>query len=538
MRDAATFLIASPEQVSFQVRRIRRFHVALDAVGADMAPLRFAYEIRTGTVASYAGSLLTATGTGTQLGGFNNADVNVNAGDVVRILDGSGAVVDQAEVAVVLNATTLIMRSPGFAVAPPVGGETFQVFLRQAPVPHVQSNEQLLELITDRIVLTRTADPVANTGGRASVVNEFRDNGVVDFSALDPAPQVGDIVLVDPAGSLSGPTGSPSPAEYGARPVGDQSVSTRLDGSHIAGAPSELDDNRGWYRIVDDPAVTQSYLAVSGETEFTGPDGSPVIFGASAPMNQQFVVVPDITGSGLTGTTEGQMDFRPTHVADGGNSYKGTFLSVEPISYRIIRPTNLVSTETVDLVLFIRERMLSFVEKMATAMSESKQGDYYVFQRDQHVADLGSATDGDAGLGVPSNVYITSMAGLTQYAPFANTSDCLSVLDRRFWCLDLRLDREYPPYSVGGDPYTSFEGDYSASGYTVGSGRPVEPDLVSDVLDRSDRLRALRYSWIKFRANQENGTLPAIDRFILELPRLLQEQADFLRLQQSIQDSE
>jgi hypothetical protein len=211
---------------------------------------------------------------------------------------------------------------------------------------------------------------------------------------------------------------------------------------------------------------------------------------------------------------------------------------VEPISYRIIRPTNLVSTETVDLVLFIRERMLSFVEKMATAMSESKQGDYYVFQRDQHVADLGSATDGDAGLGVPSNVYITSMAGLTQYAPFANTSDCLSVLDRRFWCLDLRLDREYPPYSVGGDPYTSFEGDYSASGYTVGSGRPVEPDLVSDVLDRSDRLRALRYSWIKFRANQENGTLPAIDRFILELPRLLQEQADFLRLQQSIQDSE
>ena len=129
-------------------------------------------------------------------------------------------------------------------------------------------------------------------------------------------------------------------------------------------------------------------------------------------------------------------------------------------------------------------------------------------------------------------------ARFTQYAPFANTSDALSVLDRRYWCLDLRLDSEYPPYSVVGDPYASFEEDNSSSGYTVGSGRPLGPDLIEEVLDRSDRLRELRYSWIKFRANRENGTLPSAERFLAELPRLLQEQADFLRLTQSLSEAE
>jgi hypothetical protein len=541
MRSAGPFLVSSPEAISFVVRRIRRFHAVLDGVGENLAPLRYAYEIRTGTVASYSPATyrLVASGDGTQLGGFDDEDVNVNAGDEVRLLDADGNLVDTAEVGSVIDGTTLWLRSPGFAEAPPSGGETFQVYLRTAPVPHAQSNEQLLDLVTDRVILTRTADPVGNTGGRASVANEVRDNGIPDFSALDPAPQVGDIVLVDPAGALAGPTGPAVPVEHGSRPVGDQSVSTRSDGSYVAGGPSDLDDNRGWYRIVVDPASTQSYLAVSGVTDFTGADGSPEIFGASAPTNQQFVVLPDITGSGLTGTTEGQMDFRPTQVADGSNSYQdGSFKSVEPVSYRIIRPTSLVSEATVDLVLLLRERMLSWMEEVSAATEATKQGSYYVFQRDEHVADLGSATDGDDGLGVPSNVFVTGLSGLTQYAPFANASDCLSVLDRRFWCLDTRLDREVPPYSVAGDPYASFEEDASSSGYTVGSGRPVEPDLVDEVLDHGDRLRSLRYSWIKFRANQDNGTLPSISRFLADLPRLLQEQADFLRLQQSIKDSE
>ena len=540
MRPAATFLVPSPEAVAFQVRRIRRFHEILDAIGTNIGPLRYAYEIRTGTVSAYSGYTLTATGTGTQLGAFTSTDVNINAGDTVRLLDINGTVVDTAEVASVTGAATLLLRAPGFAVAPPLGGETFQVYLRQAPVPHEQSNAQLLDLITDQVILTRVADPVGDEGGRSDVVNEFRDNGIVDFAALSPAPQVGDIVLVDPAGSLAGPSGLPSPAEYGSRPFGDQSVSTRGDGSYVAGGPGDLDDNRGWYRITVDPQVTQSYLTVSGVTDFSGADGSPVLFGDDSPTNQQFTVYPDIHASVLTGATEGQMDFRPTKTANPTtNSYlDGTYKSIEPVSYRILRPTKIVSEETVDLVLFLRERMLSWQEEIAVAMRGDKQGSYYVFQRDEHIADLGSPTNSDDGLGVPSNAYLESLSGLTQYAPFANTNDCLSVLDRRFWCLDTRMDREYPPWSGGTDPYSSFEADYSTSGYTVGSGRPVEPDRVTEVLDQSDKLRALRYSWIKFRANQMNGTLPSIDRFYQELPRLLQEQADYLRLRQSIQDAE
>lgn len=547
MRSPSSFGIASPETVSFSVRRVRRWHEVLDGIGENLAPLRFAYEIRRGTPASYVTATRTFvaapdpdTLTGTQLGGFDDRDVNVNPGDVLRILDGSGTLLDSAEVAVVVGGTTLVLRSPGLTYTF-VGGEVFQVYLRQAPVPHEQSNEQLLEIITDEVVFTSTANPVTGDGGRSETMNFLMDPSVVDFTTL--GIEEGDIVLVDPAGELAGATGAASPVEFGMRPIGDQSVSTRGPGlPYIAGGPSDLDDNRGWYRVV---AVTASEVEVSGETDFTGPDGSPVILGSTALTNQQFTVYPDIHASGLDPyghgpglETEGQMDLRITKPALPSNSYQdGSFKSIEPFSYRIIRPTRLVSADTVDLILMFRERMLSWMEEMAAATKAEKQGSYFVFQEDEHCADLGSATDGDDGLGVPSNVFITGLSGLTQYAPFANTSDCLSVLDRRNWCLDTRLDREVPPWVVGADPYTSLAEDNSVGGYTVGSGRPVEPDLIDGVLDRTDRLRDLRYAWVKFRANRDNGTLPSIDRFLLDLPRLLQEQADFLRLQQSISDA-
>lgn len=540
MRPAGSFFVASPEAITFTVRRIRRFHEVLEGIGLNLAPLRFAYETRRGAVVSYAPSsrvLVAAidpdSGGGTQLGAFNDPDVNVNPGDEIQVLDGSGGVLDRAEIAAVIDSVTLLLRTPGLSEYPPSGGESFQIYLRQAPVPHEQSNEQLLALITEEVVHESTANPVTGDGGRVDVVNFLKDPGVVDFTTL--GIEVGDIVLVDPAGELAGASGPASPVEYGSRPIGDQSVSTRVDGSHLAGGPSDLDDNRGWYRVV---SVNATDVEVSGETDFTGVNGAPVLLGASTPTNQQFAVYPDITASGLTGTTEGQMDLRPTKPALPDNSYQdGSFKSIEPFSYRILRPTTLVGSETVDLVLMVRERMLSFMEEMNAALNAEKQGSYYVFQRDEHIAELGSVTDGDVGLGVPSNVFITNLSGLTQYAPFANTSDSLSVLDRRYWVLDTRLDTEYPPYSVAGDPYSSFEADNSTSGYTVGSGRPVEPDLIEEVLDRSDRLRAQRYSWIKFRANRENGTLPSIDRFLAEVPRLLQEQEDLLRMLQSIKDS-
>lgn len=532
LRDAAAFGLGSSEAVYFEVRRIRRFHAVMDAVGANLTPLRYAYEIRRGTVASYTPStrLFVATGAGTQLGSFASVDVNIHAGDEVRILDASGVVVDRAEIASVIDGTTLRLRVPGFSENPPVGGESFQVYLRRAPVPHEQSHEQLLELVTETVVFSSQADPVTGDGGRVDTTNQLKDPSVADFTTL--GLQVGDILLVDPAGVLAGATGAAVPPEVGSRPIGDQAVVERGPGApYIAGGPSPLDDNRGWYRIA---SLTPTAVTVTGASEFTGPDGtSNVVFGAAT---QEFTVLPTIHGSGLTGGVEGQMDLRPTAPAGASsadpNSYLGNFSSIEPFSYRIIRPSPLLQDESIDLVLLMRERLSSWLEELSNSLDGGKGGSYYVFQRDEHISDLGSATDPGAGLGVVSNLFTTSLSGLTQYAPFANTSDCLSVLDRRYWCLDLRLDAEVPPYG-GVDPYASFEADNSVSGFTIGSGRPVLPDRIDDVLDRTDRLRELRYSWIRFRTDTVDGTLPAVIRFDTELPRRLREQEDLLRLQES-----
>ena len=507
-----SYYTASPEAVTFEVRRVRRWHAVLDGIGDALRPLRFAYEVRRGTVASYTPSTRTFTanaapgGGGTQLGAFDDPDVNVNAGDVVRLLDANGSVVDQAEVARVVDGVTLWIRAPGFQVVAPTAGQAFQVYLRQAPVPHVQSNDQLLDALTERVVVDRTADPSASPpgdgGGYVTTVNELRDDGA-SFAGV----QVGDVVVVDPAGALAGPTGPATPVEYGVRPVGDTSVPARIPSPYVPGAPSEFDDNRGFYRVT---AVAADALTVSGVTDFSGPGGTDAVFGAPG---QEYAVLPTVHASTVgPGGVEGQMDLRLTHYADGSNSYAGTGFSVAPFSYRIIRPTRTVSNDTVDLVLFIRERMLSWLDEVRGAFDATKQGSYFVFQRDEHISDVGSPTDPTDGLGVPSNVYVSSLSGLTNVAPFANTSDCLSVLDRRYWCLDVRLDKE-DPVALPGEPYASFESDNSSGGtYTVGSGRPVEPDRIDGVLDRTDRLRELRFSWVRYRADRVRGTLPAMER--------------------------
>lgn len=214
------------------------------------------------------------------------------------------------------------------------------------------------------------------------------------------------------------------------------------------------------------------------------------------------------------------MDLRITAPADVSNSYLGNYFSIEPFSYTVFRPSDIVGEETVDLILLLRERMLSWIEALGTVTEGgTKSGSYYVFQRDEHVSDLGDTTDPTSGLGVPSNALITDLSGEVLFAPFASTNDCLSVLDRRVWCGDTRLDSIEPPFSVVGNPYTSLAADNSAmTNYTVGSGRPVEPDRIDGVLDRTDRLRDSRFAWIKFRTSRINGTLPMITRAEDTLP--------------------
>jgi hypothetical protein len=297
-----------------------------------------------------------------------------------------------------------------------------------------------------------------------------------------------------------------------------------------------LDDNRGFYRVTEvDPAG--DYLVVTGASEFSGSgvnEGgvNDVIFGT--PGDDSYAVLPTIhaspVGIGDNPDTprEGQNDLRVTaqaignSFADPGNSA----YSIEPFSYTIIRPSTLFSQEALELVFFMRERMLSWMEEIETPSQGGKSGDYYVFQRVNLIKDIGSPTDPNDGLGVVSNAMIETLAGQVDVSPYANTSDCLSVLGRRFWTLDFRLDSETPP--AGGAPYANF---------ADGDGRPVLPDRIDDVLDREDRFRAQRFAWIKFRTDRVNGSLTNIDRFIIELPRRILEQEELLRLQEGLSET-
>ena len=547
---APTGIFATPEGVSFQVRRIRRFHQAQETASDNLRGLRFAYEIRTGTVTDYGSDtvgsgvwpyVLRATG-GTNLGPFDDPDVNIKPGDVVRLLDSDGNLLDQQSIATVVDSTRLSITFPGFTAvsAGAIPGLRFEIYLRQAVVPHKQSHEQLLDLITDEILLEREADYTTQDGGFVATVNELQDqDGGSNINFDDTEIQEGDIVIVDSAGNVQGPGGLPATGqETGKRPFGDKSVSPRA-GVFEAGGPSELDDNRGFYYVQQ---VDGDKLVVSGETEFTGPDGSPVIFpiASSLPGETEYAVYPSISDSALTTGTEGQMDLRPTAYAGQSgsptDSFRGNAYSIAPFSYRVIRPSTLFSREAIELILMMRERMLSWAEELDLIIAGGKSGSYFVFQRDEHIEDLGDPDDPETGLGLLSNAFIEGAGGLVEISPFANTNDALSILDRRFWILDLRLDQQRPPFQPGDPTYTTFENNTGNPLVEVGEGRPVMVDRIDEILNTIDRFRQLRFAWINFRTNREDGTLVSIDRFIRELPKREAEQFRALLLSESLQN--
>ena len=507
-----------------EVRRPRRFHDLGTTFATQLLALRCCYEIRRGITATAVVSggytLLTATpvsgsvppspsvgGTGTQLGDFTDPSVNIHPGDEVRFLGGSGEVTDRAEVVKVTGALTLTL-SKKLIVTP---GTRFEVYLKVPPVPHEQSNEELLGYATDKVVVNRVADYAAQTGGSVPKTVNVLEDPDVNFSALDVV--AGDILIVDPAGPLEGPSGPASPPERGRRPFGDNGVIVRPT-SYIAGAPAPADDNRGYYKV---DAVSTHALTVGAIGGLAG--GTDVILGSGS---QRYVVYPTIHASTLpSGPNEGQMDLRRTHVAVG-DSFTTTPYSVAPFSYRVIRPTNLLSTQTIELILAMRERVLSWAEEIRSV--GSKYGSYYVFQRDQHITDLGRTNDPESGMGLLTNSYLQGIVGRWDIAPFINTRDCLSILDRRFWGLDLRLDSLTPPSSA--TPYA----DFAHNG-----GRPVLVDRVNDALDGRDKLRATRFSWLSLRTDRVKGTLAAIRRFDVELPKQEAEAEQALTAVQSIQ---
>ncbi|MEL7341753.1 MAG: hypothetical protein AAGM67_14830, partial [Bacteroidota bacterium] len=142
-------------------------------------------------------------------------------------------------------------------------------------------------------------------------------------------------------------------------------------------------------------------------------------------------------------------------------------------------------------------------------------------QRDGHASDLGTPVLPESGSGVIRNVQIQEVRGLVEVAPFANDRSCLSLLDRRFWIFDQKLDVLTP--SGSSTPYTAYQ-DASGGGRV----RPVLPDRIEQTVQNRDRLRQTRFSWIKSRTELVNGTLPQLDRIDDEIAKDLEEQLDLL----------
>ena len=501
------------EAVHFKVRRIRRFHEIQTEISDALSLLKYLYEIRRGTFGSYVAATRTfsaGTSPATTIGDFNEGRVNINAGDVLRILDVNGALIDSAEIQGVSGAGDLILRRPGLT-ASLVSAATFEIYLEQPIVPQEQSNAQLLDCVTDSEVLRRVVDyPGGDTdGGSASTWNTMQDNLVSSWTSEGVVE--GDYVLVQPAGELY------DPSEKGVRPVGDTGTVGRS--AYVSGAAAALDDNRGAYKIT---GISGGDLEVDGTSRFGGSDeggGDDVILGGTG---AEYVALPTIHVSTLGSGREGQNTLRPTAPAVGGlfgnRTGNDAVSSIQPFPYRIIRPNSIFSQDALDLVFFLWERTLSWLDEIKGIYEEGRGGDYHVFQAEDHINNIGSPTDPTDGAGVVSNLVVESLEGLVDETPYTNTSDCLSILGRRFWLLDGRLDE-------GG--WTDFADDGFGQ-------RPVIPDLIEDVLNLDDRFRDLRYAWIRFRADRVDGSIMEARRAEDELPDKLQRQRELVALKKGL----
>ena len=556
VRQAGDYLTgATEETVPFRVRRIRRFHEVQARISESAAGLRYLYETRRGQVAAGT-TQYELVAANFNFDDFTGKGVNINAGDFVRILDADGNLVDEAEVLTDPDqALSLTLKRPGFTDAGFLGDPSsyfYEVWLQQPMVPLEQSNTQLWDLLVEGVVYQREVDHAGGDtlGGRVPRFNELQDDAPDAPATWGSAGvQEGDYIVVDAAGEFD-PTGAEyKKGETGQRPRGDTAVLGRTPYDPGTG-PSPLDDNRGFYRVVAvdedrDGNPAPGVLVLDGGSRFSSGQEAPTEaddqkWGTTdpAPEGSYFALLPTVHGSLLTGGgREGQQALRPTAKAvdDGGvlsfaaRTGSEGYSSIEPFGYRIVRTSNLFSQDSTELVLFMRERTLSWIEEISTLYNNSKGGNYYVFQRDDHIADIGSPTDPSSGPGIVSNYFVVDFTGLTDSTPFANTSDCLSILDRRVFILDYRLD------SLPSDP--SVTPKYTSLTQDAWGQRPLLPDLVSEVLDLDDRFRAQRFSWVSFRAGRVNGSIRKARRSANQLPGELAKQRELVEQKKALKKS-
>jgi len=223
---------------------------------------------------------------------------------------------------------------------------------------------------------------------------------------------------------------------------------------------------------------------------------------------------------------------------DKANSFSTNDFSIRPFGYRVIRPSKLFTEDTIEMVLMLRERTLSLIEHFRAIMLLEKSGDYYVFQDNQHIEDLGSPLIAESGLGVAHNAILEDLLGRVDNSPFTSDSDALSLLDRRFFIQDEQLDEMCPAANgissglvsnLGGTPYTAYEDRASSLNGQSGSlVRPLLLDHVEVVLNDRDRFRDLRNTWINYRVHRTEGLLAQIRQFDRQLSKRLKEMREYV----------
>lgn len=446
------------EEVTFTVRRLRRFTDVFSKLIYAFEGFRYLYEQRVGRVDSvvYANGVITLTplkvdgegvvdvnGTDTQVGEFATV---VSVGDQVQCVNGSNQ--ETLYLRVLEVGSTLKCSAVRGSVSDVSNGDVFKVITRIPLIPELQAFDQFVDN-----GFTEVHSSSAVSGISVDTENDLTDTNV-NFQTLGVLE--GDFLVIDPQGLLSGTI-----SEYGSPPQGD-------NGDGTVGTPNNLDDNRGSYKVT----------SVSGNTLTVD-----FYAGSKGTTRTSYKVLPSVNG-------DDSQPLRITSEIDGG-TYTTNNNSIAPFSYRIIRRKTTLDEELAGSILFFRERTLSWVEVIrAFNQLPTQPYTWSQYESESLIDDVG-LTDRSH----PSNeILIQDILGNEGTKPFDNNTTCLSVYDRRM---------------LIGDPKMSSEG-YGTS-----------EDSISEVLENdisSMNARGNRYAWISIRTDQVNGTLAKLSRIDLNNP--------------------
>jgi hypothetical protein len=448
------------EEVTFTVRRLRRFTDVFSKLIYAFEGFRYLYEQRVGRVDSvaYANGVITLTplkvdgegvadvnGTDTQVGDFANV---VSVGDQVQCVNASN--LETLYLRILEVGSTLKCSAIRGSVSVVSNGDVFKIITRVPLIPELQAFDQFIEH-----GFTEVHSTTPQAGISVGFENILTDTNA-DFISLGVA--TGDFLVIDPQGELAGS----NPTEYGSPPKGD-------DGDGTVGSPHVLDDNRGAYKVVSvDDANT---LAV----EFYAGD--------SGTARTTYKLLPSVNGD----------DAQPLRETSSivGSSYATTNHSIHPFSYRILRRKTTLGESLAGSFLFFRERTLSWVEVIRSFNALPTQPYTWSQYETENLID----SVGVADLSHPSNdLLLQNILGNEVPNPFENNETCLSVYDRRMLIEDPKMAEE-------------------------GYGTPEEgiPTVLENDIS-SMNARDNRYAWISVRTDQVNGTLSKLSRVNLNNP--------------------